>query len=471
MQNIAGKLFKKIFKAPFHWAPYAEIAGAYAVLDGLNLIFNSDPGFRSLTAFHPYWIVVLLAASRYGMMPGFIAGLAGAGHLLYFTFGYIPERAALEKAQEAGNLWLPFALTGVGMILGEIRQRSINEERRHRAAYEAAQEALERVEQAYRAGEKARQILESRIVSQSSTLKTVFEDARKLETAESEKIFQGCLDILASHFQIQRASVFVRDGDHFILKASVGWPQAEILEARPDYAKSILRIAFEENRTVTVRDILRRPDGAVFEEQFGKTLVQMPLRGVDGKPMAVVNIEKMDFLAFHETNLNLMQLVVDWAAQMIISAGRFETLRSQMFWKEEAGVYTYAYFHHRLEGDWARAHHHKQLVTLTAVKIEGFGFLNDENQRQVAETLLALLRKKLSKSDHIFEYRFTGTFMILSPAKEAHELAKVLSETSGMLEKSSVKISWKSEDNLKTAADSGEWLKRVLEGIGLKVAG
>src|SRR5688572_5915921 len=66
-------------------AAYGEIAVGLAVISALNLLlFRTDNwGFFDSNP-HPFWLIVVPIASRYGALPGYAAGFASA--LVYLLF-------------------------------------------------------------------------------------------------------------------------------------------------------------------------------------------------------------------------------------------------------------------------------------------------------------------------------------------------------------------------------------------------
>ena len=134
------------------------------LINAFNMIFYSnDPGFTG-AAFHPYWLVVLLIPSRYGYVAGLVSGLAVSLNLILYQFGGIPTRSALEKFIEVENIGLHLSFVLIGIALGSIRQRYIEKEHQADITIKRLTDINEKLTTRLEVEEKARRIIETRIV-------------------------------------------------------------------------------------------------------------------------------------------------------------------------------------------------------------------------------------------------------------------------------------------------------------------
>jgi len=414
--------------------PWIEIFLAFIVLNSLNyLLFPEDPGFLQFVL-NPYWLVILLAASRYGFGSGLLAAGLAALHVLMMQFPSWPSRTELETAAETGRLTLPLAFLITGAVLGEIRQKYIREADEREALARDRQRDVVQMKELLENSEKARHILETRIVGETSTVRTLYETAQKFESLSVDKVYEGCLEVLASHVEVRKASLYLLDGDQLVLKAAHGWETGAETEGKIPLEKSLMRLAVQQNRMLTVRDILKERESHEFLEQYSSVLAMVPLRGSDGQPVGVVNIEQMDFLSFNEPTLHLVQLVVEWVDKAIQKVQFLGGLSRQLLRDEEMGVYNYSFFGRLLTEEMKRAKASDTRCGVALLKLDRFGFLNSGIQRLLSRTLVTLLEKQLSPYEKIFHFRFEGTFAVLAPLREAASLTALLKETSERIE-------------------------------------
>ncbi len=453
-----------------------EIVIAFIIYDSLNyLFFKGDPGFMKMYL-HPYWIAILLISARYGFIPAVTVSIVAAVHVILFVLQKFPTRTGLEIMIEAGNFLLPAAFIIVGPLLGSIRQRYKESESQKDRELDRLQETLRSTNEQMEASEKARHILESRIVGETSTVKTLYGAAKKLETLNEQSIYTGCLDILGEYFHVSKASLYLKEGDYFILKASRGLVQAEIVEGKAVEKNSIMALALKQNNPVTVRDILQFKDSEKYIHQYGNVLAMFPLRDEKGQTRGVVNIEKIDFLQLNKTNLELMELIVDWTGRALANKEVCDAAIEKKFWDEEYGVYSYGFLSFALEREFARARQFKAPLTVSLLKLDGFGFFHKTTQDLLSRTVISLVKRNFTQSDMFFRYKFDGVFTLISPLrakkdiladfeKMNQELKKILS--SQIPESAKCNLNICPIEDSPEIRDSGELLSVAAKSFGI----
>ncbi len=399
-----------------------ELVWAFFILDVLNYIFlKDDLGFRSW-ALSPYWVPVLFLSSRYGFFAGILTGLVAMGHTIYFSASGHPSFDNLEQLAEKQELLIPFAFVLTGMVLGRIRQQSVIALRQREETLAGQEKELRKLKEYADYSEKSRRVLEARIVGQMSTMETLYETARKLETLELNDVYKGCLEMLAKHFQVKKSSLYIKEGDYFILKSAYGGNEANHVEGKIHSEKSLMKIVFEQNRPITVRDIINIKDSQKFMDQYGQVLAMFPIRNEGGHTIGVVNVEKMDFLSLNRTNLQMIGRVVEWVSQAMHKHMFLKSLKTQMIYDEDYQIYSYSHFKTVLEEEFIRAKKWDLPLTVSLIKLESFGFLKEETQHLFAKTVVSLLRKFMSPTDTIFKYRFAGMIVLVSPMQSLKEI-------------------------------------------------
>ncbi len=419
-----------------------ETLFAFIVLNAVNtLAYPRDIGFLHM-ALHPYWIVVLLMSAQYGFGAGVLSGLIAMLHILFFSFGTLPDRLRLEEFAETGGLLLPISLLSAGVVLGGIRERQIGKETAQAEKCETLQRERDRLAELQEASEKARRILEAKVVGQSTTMKTLYEEVRKLETLNRGEVYRGCLDILAAHFQVEKSSIYLREGDYYILKMARGWDSAAMAEGKVPVAGNVMNLAIEERKMLTVQDVIRRKDASRYEAQFGRFLAMVPLFGQGEKAEGVINIEKIDFMAFNRANLELIDLVANWTSRAIGNIDYLERLKKGSLYDAADGIFNYSYLEEFLAKEIERNRISRQPLTIAFVKLERFGFLNPEEQAIVQKAFLGNLKHRMSAIDSVFNYRYGGTYVLISPSRTQGDADAVLRAVGEETQKIGVSLSW-----------------------------
>ncbi|MBL7158090.1 MAG: GAF domain-containing protein [Candidatus Omnitrophica bacterium] len=405
-----------------------EIAVIFIIYNCLNFIFfPDDPGFVRFKL-HPYWIAVLLISARYGLYPGITVGFVACFQFLVFSLGGMPTRAIIEQMAENGSFVVPLAFVLVGAFLGNIRQKYINMDKEKSAALSNKIESLDGLNQRYEALEKAKKVLEARIVGETTTVKTLYKAAEKLDAMDAKSIYQGGLDILAGHFQVKKASVHIREGGYYVLKSYMGWTEKEAVEGKVSEEQSLMDLVFEKNGVVTVQDILKEKASHRYISQYGQVLAMFPLRDEKNHPIGVLNIEEMDFLSFTRPNLELIELVVNWVSRALCNKKLYDVATSESINDKELGVYSFHYFGSVLENEFIRATDYKLPLAVSLVKLDRYGFFGEEKQKLLNEAVIALLRRYLPVTDMVFKYKYDGMFALISPMSSEKLVMKKIAD-------------------------------------------
>ena len=395
-----------------------EIILAFLLLDFLNFyFFKNDMGFLH-TPLHPYWLIVLFIPTRYGFTSGFMAGVIAGIHVVLFSLGHFPLRMDIEKIAEAHGLDLPVAFVLTGLFLGAVRQKYKDSEEQKERELKESREILEDLKKTAETTERARRVLEGRIVGETTTVRTLYEAAKKFDSLDLQSVYQGCLNILVGHLKVEKASLYIKDGEYLILKSSYGWTQGKASAGKLAFKDSIMSIAFEKKEIVTIKDILKRQDAKKHEAQYEEILAMIPFLNSVNEIVGVVNIEKLDFFQFNKPNLELMQIIIDWASRAIDNKLAYEKMKSQLIFDEQEEIYSNNYFKTALEKEFIKAKEHHLKLAVGFIKLEHFGFLEERVKTLVSRRVVAYLKKVASSSDLIFHYKFEGTYAVLSPLKD-----------------------------------------------------
>ena len=403
-----------------------ETISAFILIDCLNFIFFwQDPGFLTLSL-HPYWIIVLLIASRYGFSGGLFSGFCAGAQALFFMCQDVSSLSGIERVIESKGVILPVSFLFIGIVLGGIRQKYIHKYETVENELDDVSKSLESINKRFETEEKARKVLEARIIGETATVKTLYGSSKHFESLDIDNIFIGCLDVMQDGFHVEKASFYLLEEDYFVLKASKGWENEELVEGKISKDKCIMNLAVDEDRYITIKDILNRRDSNQFIDQYGQVLAMFPVRNSRGKGVGVVNIEKMDFLHYNTPNLNMIELIVEWAGRALYNRLFLNSLESRMINDDNLGIFEFNHFQNVSRSEFIRAKQFKLDLTVFFIKIDRYGFLNEKTQELVAKSLVSLLKKYLHETDMLFKYRFDGIFCVLSPMFKKDSLKSVI---------------------------------------------
>lgn len=400
---------------------FTEVFISYFILALINYqFFPSDPGFIHL-AVSPYWAIILLAAFRYGFGAGLVSGLIATMIYLYFSLDGVLSKTALEQLAESKGLVLPVLFIFVGAFLGEIRQRDLLHEKETKKRLIEKDADIKKMKERVDALEKARRILESRIVGETSTLRTLHKTAQKFESLNQETIYQGFLETLGEHFKVEKAALYLLEDDLLVLRAEIGHKGGESVERKLSVTDSILSLALKKERMLNVKDLLVMPEANAFQDQFGSLLCMVPFKSGD-KILGVVSIEQMDFMSFNDANLDLMNLVIDWAGQACGNAEKMTAYRLSSVWDQDLHIYSYRHFLDSINLEIQRAQTYQLTLSLAFIKLTQFASLLDQHKPIILKALIAIAKRHLAETDFLYKYKFEGVFAILAPMKTEEQM-------------------------------------------------
>ncbi len=371
------------------------------------LLFRSDIGFLNVQP-HPYWLVVIPIAVRYGFFPGFLAGLlAGLLHLL-FNAVLIPDISLLEI--RSVRLWGPPLLFWIaGMVLGEIRQGHIREHQEILKALEDSRAAGEAQQRELQALEQAKVEMDTRIFSQEHTLSTIYEATQALRTLDSESIYMAILDLLRQYLDVEECSIYMMEDKIFHLKASKRTvspkPRVHLaLESQP------LWTVYRERKTISLDMSLRR------DEAGQGILVAAPVLTSSGmEAVGVLLVERMPFLKFNPTSIRMVELIADWCGASLENALLHQHTKERLITDDVADVYNFKYFKRRLGEEFARAKRYDLELSLIHLEIPGFTDRIPEEQQATRIAFASVIQSHLRNIDLVFMHTIPGAFIVMLP--------------------------------------------------------
>ncbi len=387
---------------------YAEIALGLAVLVTASLLFfPEDPGFLTVAP-HPFWVVVLAIAARYGALPGYAAGVASAAVYLALAVWQAGSFAEADLLS-ARVLAEPVLFLLVGASLGELREARKREHLRLARRYDELEENVRDLAQRYLASMELSRELERRIVTQTATVTTLYGAAKALEGLEVEELEPAVLELVASFIEADACSLYLRREGRFVLAASL--PARSGRPEELDTSRGLPAVVMAGKRAATVREIVAEVSPMEFRRQ--RILMAAPLLSEDREVMGLLVVEKMPFLRFTPTAVRLFALLADWASSAFQRALRFRQTRDRNIEDELTGAYSYAYTTKRIEEEFLRARRYGLPLALLAVRVAGHGEIEPVKLPGVLRVLSLVFRHNIRSFDVLGKHSSEDTFLLL----------------------------------------------------------
>lgn len=408
--------------------PYLyEIPIFFALVCGVNYIFAPHmPGFMTVEP-HPYWLGVVLFGFRYGITAGAASGLIAA--TLYLSAAwFFGERYPFHDVSfyfQPGLFVIVGVLIGVGIYRYRSRIRKLEDDK----VFAGNQEKIFRDE--LKTLREINKGLEKKAVSKMSTLITLYEGARRLESVKLESLYPAILDFIVKTLEAEQAALYLRKPTGWELCVSHGWREYEKRPTTLDFNQGITGMAGMGGRIVSIRDFVGQ--GEVAPQYMGDCLFAGPLkRGQSGEVVGVVSVQAMAFMNFNSSTMNLFSFLLEWASRSVDMASYVQNLQSNEIVDSEFQVFSTRYFESRLGQEFSRSQTYYLPLSLFLISCRGLSVLDGEKRRRVMTVLSEFLKRHLREMDVIARYPQPdvpfGVLLITVSEAKARELARQIQE-------------------------------------------
>lgn len=403
--------------APSAWSklPTSAYTGSIlglALLVAVNFLwFAGDPGFVDIHP-HPYWLVVVPMAARHGFKAGAAGGVLAGLTLLVMQH--------LAQSQQAWFQWparveltLPILFVTGGILLGEIREAQ-------KKRYQALDDDLQRLTAAhddlrrrYNALNRAKQELDTHIISQEQTLTTVYEAAKGLKSIEEQEIFPAVVQIVVDFLAAEACSVYLLAENRLVLAASRDPDTGFNRHRELAVDEGMVQAAVSSRRTVSLNALTPSADFAALAADG--IVICVPLLNSKNQVLGVLNIEKLPFIKFNPQTVRLASIIGEWCSSAIENARTYRDTRDKNIADDITGAYTYTYFLKRLQEEFMRARRYGQELSLIAFEIVDFMEMDEGYQQDILTVISLVFKNKLRAVDLYFHDQDASRFIVILP--------------------------------------------------------
>lgn len=258
------------------------------------------------------WFGPLLVALRYGIAPALVSVLLLA--LLWFVY--------FLGGLFQGAFPLHFMLGGalLALIAGQFSSVWSNRLRRSDQLSRHASERFEQLSRAYFMVRHSHDRLEQNLISRPVTLRQAMMELRRLLAEKggdvSHELAGELMVILAHYCSLSSAAIYaVRDGK------PDSEPLAQCGQGAPLRSDDLLLRSAIESGTTAYQAVNRLAD-----DQQSSYLVAAPIRTSGGKLLGLLLVTDMPFMALHRETLQILGVLLAYAADHVEAAGVARTL-------------------------------------------------------------------------------------------------------------------------------------------------
>ncbi len=376
------------------------------------------PGFYGITP-HPFFIIILLMASRYGLFAGLFSAISCASVFSGLIYVFL-HKIVYTDIIALKNVIL-FGL--VGWLVGEIRQGIIKKMEENEAAKERLKISSEKLNEENQRIKKINIEMESRISDEVSTFSNLYETSRQLQSFDLKEIYSAILNILVQYLEVNECSVYIVKGDQLLIKETI---------SEQDKPMGVINIAFEDNiiaraardkKVYSIRDMLEYNKADTISSD--DPVMVAPLVKADGTLIGALSIEKMPFFQITSSSTKIFSMLADWVSTDIENALYFQEVKKKNILDEVLNIYTQDYFQNRLAQEFHRAKRYFIPLSIVVLKIKGLSKMSVKRRLKILKFSAAWLNTSLRLTDIVTRYKDEIPFSMIftTTTKEQSKVA------------------------------------------------
>jgi polysaccharide biosynthesis protein PelD len=294
-----------------------EIISLLALMVAADLLFGRGDGFSKVSP-HPFWAVVLLAASYYGTREG-LAAVAFSFILLLLAQPHHDNTGLAPVEWPLGATEQLLAWGIAGLVFGEIRdawrrrtetlREELNELRKHARA----------VTEAHRILQLDKEHLESRVAGQLCTVTAMYKASRAIGKQGVGDVLTGVGELVRRVLAPKKFSLFLLNGLRLEASISEGWEPDESFSREFDETSPLYRAVVTSRRHLSVVDVADEPI------LVGEGVLAGPVTDSNtGTIIGMLKIEEIDFLELHPSGVQNFSVLCEWIGWALVNAQQFE---------------------------------------------------------------------------------------------------------------------------------------------------
>ncbi len=393
-----------------------ETIAGFVALIALNLVWSPENIGWTDTVLHPYYIVVLMIAARYGTIDGIVSGVLGASVYTWFRLAAEPE--AFTGMSSILNLELmatPYMLILVGTVLGELRQVAQDEIDTLWTRMKRLRTDLDMLSGEARVVRQHNEDLQERIASSTQTTGAFYQVAASVQSLREEEALPSILDIVSRFVGAEKSAIYMLGPDGWELRLQSGW------ESQHEFTRTIAmnnplleRVA--EGEVVTMKDVTLDFEGTDI-------VMAAPLRRGDGhdegKVIGAITVQSIPLAKLNLATIRNLEGISDWASKVLASAEAFERVKERDPADAITGTYRYAYMLRRLDEESGRWRRYHTPVTLLLLQVKNYERVPRIKRAAFLRRVGRLIMKNVRQVDMVARWKSANTFALILPSTDS----------------------------------------------------
>ncbi|MDT8445672.1 MAG: hypothetical protein RRB13_02090 [bacterium] len=316
---------------------------------GLALLFDYLAGagerFWNVSP-HPFWIIILLIAIQYGTNEGFLAVIAASVALLAWN---LPPQSIDESIYDylIQVVYRPMLWVIATVVVGEMtfRLRETNRELAQDLHQIRQREAA--ITKAYSHLKQIKETMETRLVGQLRSSIDSFNAVKAVDNLNPVQLLKGIGEVVRTITGPEQFSVYIFSPNGFEMISQKGWADDNEYAHRIFPDSPLFQALAGGQRVVCV---INKGDAELLDQEG---IMAGPLIDpVNNTVFGMIKIERLDFLALNQTNLETFKMMLEWAGATFAQARQYQKAYANLMHSPKSGALStnfYKYYRAYLE--------------------------------------------------------------------------------------------------------------------------
>ncbi len=384
---------------------------------------------------HPFWLIVLAIACKYGTKEGLFAALVCSIALL---FGNMPEQS-IDQDSFAYALYvlkLPLLWLVLAVGFGELRQMHMRERDDLETALTESEERESRITQSYQWVKQLKDLLELRMAGQLRSSISAYHAAKQMESLSPGDVLRGLEELVTSTLHPEQFSIYMLGKERLDVSLMHGWRESDNYVRQFGASNPIYQATIGQRQTLCVAN-------SDHERILsGQGMLAGPLFDRDsGEIVGMLKIEKLGFTDLHLSNIEAFSTICEWAGMALVNARKYQSVKAESIVNPDHNLLTYGYFKRYTSFISALAERVGFDVSMITIKLSNADQFADDVRSKMARVLGQAVDSVLRNVDLAFDHQEDNEqYSIVMPATDAKGAEIVLGKIRAELTPAITKI-------------------------------
>lgn len=385
---------------------------------------------------HPFWLIVLFIACKYGTKEAIIAALLCT---LFLLVGNMPEHTMGQDsyAYLFYVLKLPLMWLIAAVAFGELRMMHIRERDFLESSLKESEEREQTIAQSYQKVKMLKDQIEMRMAGQLRSSVSAYHAARSMEVLSPSEVLKGLEKLVNVSLYPEQFSVFLLNNNRLDVTLTHGWLEDD----------KFLR-SFGSGSAVYQSVIARNEVLCVINSDHERTLAgQGILAGPmldkeTGEVIGMLKIERMSLTDLNLSNIEAFSAICEWAAMAILNANKYQSAKDGSIVNPDHNLFTQSYFKRYSDYIRSLAERLKFDVSRVDVRLSNTNDFDSNTRTRIARALSDSVESVLRKVDLAFDHQETNDeYSIVLPTTDRNGAQIVVDKIRSALDKNLGKTS------------------------------